>query len=1180
MKKQNVKTFMDLVDLEQSPQKTNFIYNDLKYSTFPAKDGTLLIKNFSTGERAIKYSSFMFKVRATLGIEQPKAETPVIAPSPVSPVKRVEELGKYISEPKELSEEFLKSLQLSPLFLEDYKQHPNIKNIDFSLLNEEHEENKITGVIPVLFFQDGSKINIRYKWNGSYYNKGWYTLKGRDNVGAYLSHTAPIKKSSTLLLVEGLKDGINANIAFPKCDILVSDSKYSIYDFSLVPDVLQYKKIIFFQDMGVSHSEMLFMVQGDKESDTKGIRDILKDDVDLNKFYSKMNYVDYSKIPTGVSDSTDWIESLNRTRANLLRNGLAQLKKVLHKEKFIKIYNRDLASQIDIKIQRAIRNNNQDLFMKLTLKKLQLKVSIQNEFNYYVSNLMKTPNNATVLNLDTSKFLSKKTENIYKIFKKHSHILLGSPTGTGKSSLVLGQVKKEFIDSDNNPLSTLAVKSRLEEQNKPFIAQNIISEGLPLFFSNIIVIAPLTEITKEMGQHPLYTYVERTNLNNLEADLNAPYIALTTDTYELLKDNPKTRVIMQNRINQAELIAFDEQHYAPQVQGFRGLVVKSYKSLEDYKGNVLYMSGTPIYSEAKHAHPVTAVLSRQFISKIKYHIDPFKDEKEVLESMRNHLKDGSILFYCKSKSEANYVHNLLMKEGKTVIKITSELRNEYLKNGVKIDKNELASITESVVYVATTKATTGANLKNLIAIYQHGTAYDPNTFIQLTARLRGNGSYYLLKVKGEKNQNDYNQNKAIHLSLLAKRFNIKSLGTAWQNQEFRDYLKKKTELPYGKNSLKDFLSIYRDAFQLIQSEGLGKLTDTKDDFEFTTKQMEDLNQEPVTKVSYLDGSQIKKTFIGADVNSYIKYFERKLIDWLTRHGDIEELNAIYNLSFDYIGMNNQEWEEIKAKTFITDEDQEEKEQKKEERQQIKDQFISELEKKFNDLIPVEQLKKHGLTDTSLNKLLTDKRLNQEKHRKTIRAKLTIGAKIIQIQFYLIPYTVLIDTTMKLVQENNGVVTLKEISDHLEQYEFLTTKKAEAPFKKFLKDFFENEEFIKNELTYKAQYKMNSERVRDVVVLPKETIKKLKAMKDQEEREKALKIEAEKINELTQKYQTYLELLNSPERHAFYDMNQVRKETATLEQTIKGMTIRVGHTTNAIGHTTNPVGQTQILERIN
>jgi len=1150
MKKQNVKTFIELVDLEQSFSKTNFTYNGVKYSTFIAKDGnTPMIKSFSTGERAVKYSSFMFKVRASLGVEQPKEHTPVTLNTQVPPVKRVEELDRYIVEPKELSKDFLDTLQLSSLFLTDYTTHPNIKAIDFKALNDDHAENKLRGVIPVLFFQDGSKINIRYKWNGTYNNKGWYTLKGRDNVGAYLPHIAPIEKSSTLILVEGFKDGINANIAFPKCDILVADSKNAIYDFSLVANVLQYKKIIFFQDLEVSPEQMLFMVQGNKESEKHGIRDILKEESDIQKFYSKMSYIDYSKVSKGVTDPTDWIESLNRTRANILRNGLAQLKKALNSEKFISVYNRDLAKKIDIQLERAKRNDNKDLFMRLTLKKLQLKVSIQEEFNYYVSNLMKTPNRATVLNLDTSKFLSKKTKDIFNLFKKHSHILLGSPTGTGKSSLVLGQVKKEFINDDNNPLSTLAVKSILEEKNKPFIAKNIISEGLPLFFDNIIVIAPLTEITKEMGQHPLYTYVERTKLDSLEADLNAPYIALTTDTYELLKDNPKTKEMMRKRIDQAELIAFDEQHYAPQVKGFRGLVVKSYKSLQDYKGNVLYMSGTPIYAEATHAHPVTATLSRQFISKIKYHIDPFKDEKEVLESMRNHLKDGSILFYCKSKTEATYIHNLLMQEGKTVVKITSELRNEYLKNGVKIDKNELAGIKESVVYVATTKATTGANLKNLIAIYQHGTAYDPNTFIQLTARLRGNGFYYLLKVKGEKSQNDYNQNKAIHLSLLAKRFNVKSLGGVWHNEDFKDYLKKKTELPYKKNTIKDFLSIYRDAFQLIQSEGLGKLTDERDDFEFTVKQNQDPTKEPVTKVSYLDGSQIKKAFVGADVESYVKYFERKLIDWITRHGDIEELNRIYNLSFDYIQVNNQAWGDIKAKVFITDDDQREKELKQEEQKEHKEQFISEFDKKFNGIITAKQLKEQGLSDTNLNKLLEDKRLDQEKYRKVIKAKLTVKAKVTSLQFHLIPRTTIINATIELIQANQGAVTLKEISDHLEQHKFLTTRRAEAPFKKFLKDFFESEDFVKDELVFKQQIKVNGLRVRDVVTLPKETLKKLKATKDQEKREKALKIKAKELNELTQKYESYTELLRTTKRHKFYNLDEIKVETMKIKANI-------------------------------
>jgi hypothetical protein len=1144
---------MDLVVLEQSPVKTSFVYNDIKHSTFIAKDGTLLINNFS--DAPIKYSSFMYKVRATLGIEQPQEKAPVIEKAPVPPVKRVEELGKYLSDPTELSEEFLKTLQLSSIFLTDYKNHPNIKQIDFKTLNSDHEENKLDKTIPVLYFQDGSKINVRYKWNGSYSNKGWYTLKGYKPVGAFLPHTdIKIKKASILLLVEGLKDGINDNIGFPKCDILVSDSINSIFDFSLVHNLSQYTKIIFFHDLGVSEKQKLFMLQGNKNSESKGIKEILKDEADLKKFYSKMNYIDYSKIPEGVTDSTDFLESLKYTTAKTKSKSLSELRKVFHKERFIKIYNRDLAEQIDIRLERAIKNNNQSLFMQLTTKKIELKVCVQKEFNYYVSNLMKTPKNATILNLDTSKYLSVKTEKIFHLFNKYSHVLLGSPTGTGKSELVLGHVKNEFVDEHNNTFSTLAVKSILEEQNKPFVPQNIISEGLPLFFKNIIVITPLQDITVGMGQHPLYTYIQNGKLNDLEADLNAPYIAITTDTFENLKANPKTKAMMENRINQAELISFDEQHYIAQARGFRGLVVKAYESLKEYKGNVLYMSGTPIYSEAEHAHPVTAILSRNFISKIKYYRDPFKDEKAVLDSMRSHLKKGSILFYCKATKEADYVHNLLMKEGKTVVKITSTVgRDKYLKNGVEIDKNELAGIKENIVYVATTKITTGVNLKNLIAIYQHGTAYDPNTFIQLTARLRGNGDYYLIKVKKETNQNSYNQNKAIHLSLLAKRFNVTSLSTAWQNKEFRDYLKKKTELPYKKSSVKDFLKTYSKAFQLIQAEGLGKLSEKKnnqdDDFEFVLKQHEDPTREPVTKVSYLDGSQIKKTFVSADATTYIKYFERKLIDWLNRYGDIEEMNKIYNLSFDYINMNNNDWEEIKPKLFITEEDQNLKDEKKEEKKELLEEFQIEVTKKFQGLVTFKQLKENKLTDTNINKLLEDKRLDLKKYRDAIKAKRTIEAKIIALQFHLIPQAVIVEAVMALLRSGKLYVTLKELSTQLEQYEFLTNKRAEAPFKKFLKDFFENDEFFKDELIFKSTHKDNGLQVRDVVTLPKETLKRLKAIKDTEEKEKALKIKVEKIKSLTEKYESYLELLDSPERHEFYDMKKIKKDSIDIKEEI-------------------------------
>jgi transposase len=522
--------------------------------------------------------------------------------------------------------------------------------------------------------------------------------------------------------------------------------------------------------------------------------------------------------------------------------------------------------------------------------------------------------------------------------------------------------------------------------------------------------------------------------------------------------------------------------------------------------------------------------------------------------MRSHLKKGSILFYCKATKEADYVHNLLMKEGKTVVKITSAVgRDKYLKNGVEIDKNELVGIKENIVYVATTKITTGVNLKNLIAIYQHGTAYDPNTFIQLTARLRSDGDYYLIKVKKETNQNSYNQNKAIHLSLLAKRFNVTNLSTAWQNKEFRDYLKKKTELPYKKSSVKDFLKTYSKAFQLIQSEGLGKLSEKKnnqdDDFEFVLKQHEDPTHEPVTKVSYLDGSQIKKTFVSADATTYIKYFERKLIDWLNRYGDIEEMNKIYNLSFDYINMNNNDWEEIKPKLFITEEDQNLKDEKKEEKKELLEEFQSEVTKKFQGLVTFEQLKENKLTDTNINKLLEDKRLDLKKYRDAIKAKRTIEAKIIALQFHLIPQAVIVEAVMALLRSGKLYITLKELSTQLEQYEFLTNKRAEAPFKKFLKDFFENDEFLKDELIFKSRCKVNGLEVYDVVTLPKETLKKLKAIKETEEREKALKIEVEKIEELTQKHESYLELLDSPERHGYYDMKQIIKDSIDIKEEI-------------------------------
>ena len=124
---------------------------------------------------------------------------------------------------KSLDENFLNLLEIK-IFKEVYKSHPNISTFDFSLCNEKFHLNKMYG---------------KFKFDSK---SGWLNIKGTKNLGAFFKSS---KNSRTLILCEGLKDGINANIAFPTADIFVTDSKtipFKFIDHNLDPK--QYQKII------------------------------------------------------------------------------------------------------------------------------------------------------------------------------------------------------------------------------------------------------------------------------------------------------------------------------------------------------------------------------------------------------------------------------------------------------------------------------------------------------------------------------------------------------------------------------------------------------------------------------------------------------------------------------------------------------------------------------------------------------------------------------------------------------------------------------------------------------------------------------------------------------------------------------------------------------------------------
>jgi len=62
-------TYNDIKNLLTTPEKTKFIYNGVKYQTFPAtKDNTLLVKSFELGTPAIKLTTFLYQIEKDLGL--------------------------------------------------------------------------------------------------------------------------------------------------------------------------------------------------------------------------------------------------------------------------------------------------------------------------------------------------------------------------------------------------------------------------------------------------------------------------------------------------------------------------------------------------------------------------------------------------------------------------------------------------------------------------------------------------------------------------------------------------------------------------------------------------------------------------------------------------------------------------------------------------------------------------------------------------------------------------------------------------------------------------------------------------------------------------------------------------------------------------------------------------------
>ncbi len=260
---------------------SKFKYNGKSWSAwYSRKFDKYLIKNHTDNTKPTTVSNWIKTIY--LG-EAPKPIYSTIETSTSSSLTYEDYKSCLVSE--KLSDEFLNYLEIET-FHEIYRTHPNISTFDFSFCNSKFQLNRMYGKRNILFFDNGKEFYGKFKFNAE---SGWLNIKGTKNLGAFFKNK---KSSRTLILCEGLKDGINANVAFPSADILVTDSKTIPFKFEQHQvEPKQYQKIILAVDRDVTADEQL---------------DLL---FHLNaNFYKKVFPIDWKQIPNEITDLTELIK--------------------------------------------------------------------------------------------------------------------------------------------------------------------------------------------------------------------------------------------------------------------------------------------------------------------------------------------------------------------------------------------------------------------------------------------------------------------------------------------------------------------------------------------------------------------------------------------------------------------------------------------------------------------------------------------------------------------------------------------------------------------------------------------------------------------------------------------------------------------------------------------------------
>lgn len=831
------------------------------------------------------------------------------------------------------------------------------------------------------------------------YKKGrWQNIKGGKNTGAFIQGT---KKNSILLLCEGLKDGINASIGFTNVDILITDGKNQAYDFEKYSvNLTAYKNIIYANDRDVTNEETLKLFS------------LLE-----SEHYDKVKMIDWSLFELDLKDISNILKEFYSTGAKsaMKRKALPLLKKKLLPTAFSLIHKEALNQSLTNKSLGAInRNTSLDYIIK---QKDYHGFNLDVEAKHIIALPLHSKKE---VELPLNKYLKEVSPTIVNIIKNNHITLLNSPTNTGKSTIV----KDELTD----------------------------------VFENIIYIAPLRAVVDEFSFDGRFTNVSQKGqkIEATLADMNASFIAVTTDVFFNLLSKFESE--MKQRLSDAVLIVFDEQHLISESENFREKVTEVNKYLlKSHSGKVLFMSGTP-HIESDKVTVIKATVAKNRKDDIYYHNNAFADEEVFIMNVLKEVEKHSVMIYCSSTQKVEEVSNLL--RGRTnCFSITSRyvLWNGSQLNGDSLDPKDYQ--VDTCVYVCTTRATTGLNLPNLKGIYQYGTAYNANTFIQLMARLRSGGFYHYITPFMERNTLENAEQRAIGLCKKFQSMDIVKLSNSWGNDSLQRYLVDNLSIERDKRTLEGFLSTYNIELKIVEAYGLGNLTLERDDYIFN-----------------LQGKEVDKILKGLDETIERKFIDRILIDYLNKN-NISLLNEIYNLSFViHDGTLTRSDKELR---LITDEDKAVKKAKREEttaRNKIqKEKILAKIGHHFS----YASIKKEfGIGE--IDRLIESNCIDEERIAKARIPR----DKLVILREALISTKEIVTLAVDALVDNEEVFTVKHL-DMLLQQEYPTKKRHKYPYSTFLKallsSVYEGDELrIDNRLLVKTKEQRENKSYYDVI----------------------------------------------------------------------------------------------------